>query len=124
MKHLTEDTTNEFNHNQIANKLQELVNFYKVNKESISQVYMEKYAKDHRLGYVLSCLREMDVMLPIFNQIESDGTLYLKEYLLNSGNAQGLGIACTLNCDLLTRALIDNCGLSEIDMESILAGFT
>lgn len=36
LKHMTEDTTDEFNTNIIATKLYELVHFYKVNKNSLS----------------------------------------------------------------------------------------
>ena len=68
-------------------------------------------------------MQELDVTLPIFNLVQSDGTIYMKEYLVNSGQAQGLKIACDLNRDLCTKALIDNCGTTQKDMDDIVEGF-
>ena len=56
LDHLTEDKTDEFSLNSIATKLYELIHFFKVHKDSISQVFLEKHAEDHRLGYFLSCM--------------------------------------------------------------------
>ena len=56
LDYLTEDKTDEFSLNSIAKKLYELINFYKVHKDSISQVFLEKHAQDHRLGYFLKCM--------------------------------------------------------------------
>ena len=55
--------------------------------------------------------------------MQQDGTLFLKEYLLNSGHARGLRIACTLNAFVFSRVLIDNCGIDEYDMEQLFFGF-
>ena len=44
----------------------------------------------------------MDVVLPLLNLIESDGTLYLKEYLMTAGHAQGLRVACSLNEEIFS----------------------
>lgn len=49
--------------------------------------------------------------------------MYLKEYLLNSGHARGLRIACTLNPLVFSKVFIDNCGLDEHDMEELFFGF-
>ena len=43
LQHMTEDTTDEFNHQAIAAQLQEMVRFYQVNKASVSQVFIEKH---------------------------------------------------------------------------------
>ena len=43
---------------------------------------------------------EMDVILPVLNMVQNDGTLYLKEYMLNSGQCKGLRVACELNSTL------------------------
>ena len=40
LDHLTEDKTDEFSLDSIAKKLYELINFYKVHKDSISQVFL------------------------------------------------------------------------------------
>ena len=85
---------------------------------------MEKHASDFRLAYLLDCMSEMDVILPIFNLVSNDGTLFLKEYLMNSGHASGLRVACSLYPSLCTKALIDNCGTNEEDLEDIIAGFS
>lgn len=113
LKYLTEDTTEEFNLNSIATKIYELIHFYKVNKKSLSQVFLEKKAQDHRLGYLLECMDKTDVILPILNQVQPDGTLYLKEYLMNSGHAHGLSVACQMNDDIFQKVFIDNCSLKE-----------
>ena len=94
LKYLTEDTTEEFNQNQIATKIYELIHFYKAYKSSLSQVFLEKKSEDHRLGLILKCMEEMDVILPILQNVQPDGTLYLKEYKLDSGHANGLSLAC------------------------------
>ena len=46
----------------------------------------------------------------------------MKEYHINYGQARGLRIACTLKFDLLQKVFIDNCGLSEKEMEELMAG--
>ena len=56
LKHLTEDSTGSFSLNSVATKLYELMRFYQVYKNSISNVYLEKNAGDYRLGYLLECL--------------------------------------------------------------------
>ena len=65
----------------------------------------------------------MEVILPVLNWVQQDGTLYLKEYLLNDGHAQGMRTALNLRTDLFTKVLIDNCGLSEQAIEDLMAGF-
>ena len=42
---------------------------------------------------------------------------------MNAGHARGLRVACTLKPDLLQKALVDNCGMSEECTEELLAGF-
>ena len=69
-------------------------------------------------------MQEMDVILPIFNLVQSDGTLYLKEYRLNSGHAAGIRVACNLYANVFSKAFIDNCGASEEDLEEMIAGFS
>lgn len=66
----------------------------------------------------------MDVILPILNQVIPDGTLYLKEYLLNAGHCRGFAVATGLNGQICSKVLIDNCGVSEEDMEQLLYGFS
>ena len=69
-------------------------------------------------------MSQMDVILPIFNLVQRDGTLHTKEYLMNSGHASGLRVACNLFPNLCSKALIDNCGTNEEDLEDIIAGFS
>ena len=73
------------NLNRFSNKIIELLRFYKIYKDSISQVFQEKYSNDHRLGYILYCIANLDPILPILEKISNDGTLYLKEYRLKEG---------------------------------------
>ena len=42
---------------------------------------------------------------------------------MSPGQARGLRMACTLNNEILTKALIDNCGVGESELEDIMAGF-
>jgi hypothetical protein len=42
---------------------------------------------------------------------------------LNAGHAKGLRLASTLNQTLYDKVLIDNCGVSEDEMEQLFAGF-
>jgi len=65
----------------------------------------------------------MDVILPVLNQVQPDGTLYLKEYLLKAGHARGLSMACQLNGQLFSKVFIDNCGLTEVDTANLATGF-
>ena len=67
MKNLTEDTTDDFSQNEVAKKLIELVNFYRVHKDSLSQVFLEKSQNDYRLVYFLACIQEIEVILPVLN---------------------------------------------------------
>ena len=77
----------------------------------MSQVFLEKKSEDHRLGLILKCMEEMDVILPILQNVQPDGTLYLKEYKLDSGHANGLSLACQMNNEIFEKVFIDNCGL-------------
>lgn len=123
LKHLSEDLTDEFNHNLIATKIYELIQFYKVHKDSISQVYREKYSEDSRLAYLLECMQAMELILPLLDKVQPDGTLYLKEYTIKEGQSKGLAVACRLNELLCQKVFIDNCGLSELDTARLLEGF-
>ena len=69
LQNLTEDETDNFTMDTIASKLYELVHFYRVHKKSISQTFNEIQSQDHRLGYFLECIQEIDVILPILNQV-------------------------------------------------------
>ena len=69
-------------------------------------------------------MQEMDVILPILNLVNPDGTLFLKEYLLNSGHCRGFAVATGLNGQICSKVLIDNCSVSEEDMEQLLYGFS
>lgn len=42
---------------------------------------------------------------------------------MNAGHTHGLKIACGLNPAILTKALIDNCGTTEQDMDDLMEGF-
>ena len=42
---------------------------------------------------------------------------------MSPGQARGLRMACTLNNELFTKALIDNCGVGESELEELMAGF-
>ena len=42
---------------------------------------------------------------------------------MNAGHARGLRLASTLNTTLYDKVLIDNCGVTEEEMEEIFAGF-
>ena len=42
---------------------------------------------------------------------------------MSPGQARGLRMACTLNNEIFTKVLIDNCGIGESELEEIMAGF-
>ena len=45
LQHLTEDVTDEIiNKESIASQIYELLDFYKVHKKSVNQVYLEKFS--------------------------------------------------------------------------------
>ena len=48
LQYLSEDKTDEFDKDEIAKKLYELVHFYKVHKSSINHIFLEKHASDFR----------------------------------------------------------------------------
>ena len=65
----------------------------------------------------------MELILPILDKVQPDGTLYLKEYTIKEGQSKGLAIACRLNECLCQKVFIDNCGLQELDTARLLEGF-
>ena len=84
LQNLSEDRTDEFDQDSVAQRIYDLLQFYKMHKNSINQVCLEQHSKDHRLGYMMECMAYMDPCLPLLDKIQND-TLYLKEYLLKEG---------------------------------------
>lgn len=65
----------------------------------------------------------MEMILPVLKQVSSEGTLYLKEYFLGTGQCLGLNVACSLHPYLIKKVLIDNCGIAPLDLVELVAGF-
>ena len=77
--------------------------------------------EDTRLGYYVECYEAIEPSLTLLNKIQNQ-KLCLEEYTLNLGQCLGFAKSCEIEDELLQNILIDNCGLNDLMLASILKG--
>ena len=107
---------------QVAENIEEKVHDLELFRQGHLQGVKSRHANDPKFQYFQICTDTCEVVLPVLSHVHKK-TLFLKDYTLSIGHAQGLAKACEFfHMMNINRIILDNSGVDDQEFSNILKG--